>query len=118
MRVLVGLEIREPQDHRLGPERCGDRADPARQRIDEVFGLVGVAAGQLVHFTFGAGCPAAFLMHTATLRDLSCNQRQMALELEQILKNRSTERPQLRPCAAIIGYEIYPRAGSDKIHRV
>ncbi len=42
--VLVRLEIGEPQDDRLGMEGGRDGADALRELVDEVFGLVLVAA--------------------------------------------------------------------------
>ena len=44
-RVLVGLEVAQPQDHRLGMERGADGADALRQLVDEVLRLVLVSVG-------------------------------------------------------------------------
>src|SRR5205823_10067826 len=54
-RVLVRLEIGEPQDDRLGMEGGGDDADSLGKLVDEVLGLVGVAPRNLLDVTFRLG---------------------------------------------------------------
>ena len=45
--VLVGLEVAHADDDRLRIEGGGDLGEAAGQPVDEVFGLVGIARGQL-----------------------------------------------------------------------
>lgn len=45
--VLVGLEVRHPDDDRLGPEGSGDGADPLRQSLNDIRSPVGIAPQQL-----------------------------------------------------------------------
>ena len=53
LRVFVGLEIRQADDHRLGIERGGDHAHAFRKLLDEVVGRAGVVANQPLNGLLG-----------------------------------------------------------------
>ena len=55
VRVLVGLEVAEAQDHRLRVERTGQRRDALCELVDEVLFLVVVAEGEGVNLSCNVG---------------------------------------------------------------
>jgi hypothetical protein len=45
--IFVGLEVRQPHDHRIRVECTGNGADPFRQTLDKEVGGLGVVSRQL-----------------------------------------------------------------------